>query len=66
MIDKMKVRDISIILACLQLIAFLIFALFVWVYMFCVVVIWKAPFMAGCLSFFLILAAMDRLRELGE
>ena len=62
----MIVRDVFIILACLLVIAFSIFALFV--YVFCVAIVWKAgyPFMAGCLAFFLFLAAMDRLRELGE
>ena len=62
----MSARDIFFILAALLVIAFSIFALVV--YVFCVVVVWKAghPFMAGCLAFFMIFQAIDRLRELGE
>ena len=62
----MTARDIFLILAVLLVIAFSIFALVV--YVFCVAVVWKAgyPFMAGCLAFFMTLAAIDRLRELGE
>ena len=62
----MNACDLFFILAVLLVIAFSIFVIVV--YVFCVSVVWKAgyPFMAGCLAFFMILAAIYSLREIGE